>query len=121
MRTQSKTPTFRLRALARILRRRLPNVASEGHAESARRAVADALGDFGNAALIAAKEVLRERHAPGEHDFMRRTIARMAESTGPGTRSGDVAEAVWRAATDPSTPMHIPAGADAVQWAAEAR
>jgi short-subunit dehydrogenase len=54
-------------------------------------------------------------------DFMKRTIARMAESTGPGTRSSDVAEAVWRAATDPSTPMHIPAGADAVQWAAEAR
>lgn len=54
-------------------------------------------------------------------DFMRRAIARMAESTGPGTRSRDVAEAVWRAATDASAPMYIPAGADAEQWAVEAR
>ncbi|NYF20976.1 NAD(P)-dependent dehydrogenase (short-subunit alcohol dehydrogenase family) [Xanthomonas sp. JAI131] len=53
-------------------------------------------------------------------DFMRHTIARMAESTGPGTRMQDVAEAVWRAATDPSAPLYLPAGADAVQWAAEA-
>lgn len=29
------------------------------------------------------------------------------------TRSTDVAEAIWRAATDPSSPMRIPAGADA--------
>jgi NAD(P)-dependent dehydrogenase (short-subunit alcohol dehydrogenase family) len=54
-------------------------------------------------------------------EFMRQTIARMLESVGPGTRSKDVAEAVWRAATDASAPMHIPAGADAEQWAAEAR
>jgi NAD(P)-dependent dehydrogenase (short-subunit alcohol dehydrogenase family) len=53
-------------------------------------------------------------------DFMRRTIARMAESTGPGTRMQDVAEAVWRAATDPSAPLRLPAGADALQWAEEA-
>ncbi len=54
-------------------------------------------------------------------DFMQQTVARMLASTGPGTRAKDVAEAVWHAATDPSAPMHIPAGADAVQWAAEAR
>jgi len=53
-------------------------------------------------------------------EFMRQAIARMQASTGPGTRSADVAEAVWRAATDPFAPMRIPAGADAVQWAAEA-
>ena len=53
-------------------------------------------------------------------DFMRQTMARMRASTGVGTRSADVAEAVWRAATDPSSPMKIPAGADAVQWAREA-
>ncbi|WP_420008913.1 SDR family oxidoreductase [Xanthomonas sacchari] len=53
-------------------------------------------------------------------DFMRHTIARMADSTGAGTRMQDVAEAVWRAATDPSAPLYLPAGADAVQWAAEA-
>lgn len=33
------------------------------------------------------------------------------------TRSLDVAEAVWFAATDPSSPVHIPAGADAVALA----
>jgi len=44
----------------------------------------------------------------------------------PATSSGwesdayDVAEAVWRAATDASTPMRLPAGADAVAWAAQA-
>jgi len=32
---------------------------------------------------------------------------------GPVTYALDVAEAVWRAATDPSTPLFIPAGADA--------
>jgi NAD(P)-dependent dehydrogenase (short-subunit alcohol dehydrogenase family) len=32
----------------------------------------------------------------------------------PVTQSIDVAEAVWRAATDPSAPTRIPAGADAV-------
>ncbi len=34
------------------------------------------------------------------------------------TRSADVAEAVWRAATDPSCPMRLPAGADAAAEAA---
>jgi NAD(P)-dependent dehydrogenase (short-subunit alcohol dehydrogenase family) len=53
-------------------------------------------------------------------EFMKQTIARMMASTGPGTRATDVAEAVWRAATDPTSPLRIPAGADAVQWAAEA-
>ncbi len=33
------------------------------------------------------------------------------------TRPADVVEAVWRAATDPSAPMRIPAGADAVALA----
>src|ERR1700723_1762145 len=31
----------------------------------------------------------------------------------------DVTEAVWRAANDPSSPMRIPAGADAVEWAGQ--
>jgi NAD(P)-dependent dehydrogenase (short-subunit alcohol dehydrogenase family) len=54
-------------------------------------------------------------------EFMKQAIARMVASTGPGTRATDVAEAVWFAATDPSAPLHIPAGTDALQWAAEAR
>jgi NAD(P)-dependent dehydrogenase (short-subunit alcohol dehydrogenase family) len=36
------------------------------------------------------------------------------QSGGDVTYSRDVAEAVWRAATDPSCPMRLPAGADAV-------
>lgn len=35
------------------------------------------------------------------------------------TRAPHVAEAVWRAATDPSCPMRLPAGADAKAWAEE--
>lgn len=37
----------------------------------------------------------------------------------PVTHAADVARAVWRAATDPSAPMHIPAGADAVALAGQ--
>jgi short-subunit dehydrogenase len=33
------------------------------------------------------------------------------------TRSLDVAQAVWRAAIDPSSPLRIAAGADAIAWA----
>lgn len=40
------------------------------------------------------------------------------ENPGDVTRPTDVAEAVWRAATDPSAPMRLPAGADAVALAA---
>ena len=35
------------------------------------------------------------------------------------THGEDVAEAVWRAATDPASPLKIAAGADAVAWAQE--
>jgi NAD(P)-dependent dehydrogenase (short-subunit alcohol dehydrogenase family) len=34
-----------------------------------------------------------------------------------GTAASDVAEAVWRAVTDPASPMRIPAGADAIAMA----
>jgi len=68
-----------------------------------------------------ARSGLRGFHDPVYGQFMQDTIARMANSVGPGTRSRDVAEAVWRAATDPAAPLYIPAGADAEQWAAEAR
>ena len=39
------------------------------------------------------------------------------QQDGPVTHSSDVAEAVWRAATDPSCPMRLPAGADTVALA----
>lgn len=43
----------------------------------------------------------------------------LEESDEPTTESMDVAKAVWRAATDPASPMRLPAGADAVNWAKE--
>ena len=42
------------------------------------------------------------------------------QEDGPVTTARDVAEAVWRAATDPACPMKLPAGADAMILAAEA-
>jgi NAD(P)-dependent dehydrogenase (short-subunit alcohol dehydrogenase family) len=44
----------------------------------------------------------------------------MRDPSRPVTQAGDVAEAVWRAATDASVPMRLPAGADAVLWAKDA-
>ena len=41
-------------------------------------------------------------------------FAAVQDSTSAVTYAGDVAEAVWRAVTDPASPMKIPAGADAV-------
>lgn len=45
----------------------------------------------------------------------------MMESAGDGpvTTGSDVAEAVYRAATDPGCPVVLPAGADAVAWSME--
>lgn len=68
-----------------------------------------------------ARNHLRGDDDPVYGEFFRQTLARMREATGPGTHSKDVAEAVWRAATDASAPLRIPAGADAVAWAAEVR
>ncbi len=47
-------------------------------------------------------------------DLATQVLGRMQESGGLITQSRDVAEAIWRAATDPSCPMRLPAGADAV-------
>ncbi|WP_018699587.1 SDR family NAD(P)-dependent oxidoreductase [Amorphus coralli] len=44
-------------------------------------------------------------------------FAAWQQEAGDLTLSGDVAEAVWRAATDPACPMRLPAGADAVALA----
>ncbi|MGH8778444.1 SDR family oxidoreductase [Paraburkholderia sp.] len=53
-------------------------------------------------------------------DLVKEVLARFADTSSPATHAQDVAEAVWRAATDPSSPMRIPAGADAEAWMAEA-
>lgn len=50
--------------------------------------------------------------------FAQGVLARMmGQGTGPITRPADVAEAVWRAVTDPSCPLRLPAGADALELA----
>ena len=58
---------------------------------------------------------------PGYAEFVQKALARLMDPSAPTTRVQDVVEAVWRAATDPSAPLRIPAGADAVAWSAEAR
>lgn len=49
--------------------------------------------------------------------FAQGVIAAMRTPDAPKTQSLDVAEAVWRAATDPVAPSRLPAGADAVALA----
>lgn len=50
-------------------------------------------------------------------DFVQRTMADMQRAaTGDVTTARDVAQAVFRAATDPECPMILPAGADAIAW-----
>ena len=49
-------------------------------------------------------------------DVAAQVFARLQQPTEEITRAPDVAEAVWRAATDPTCPMRLPAGADAVAW-----
>jgi len=70
---------------------------------------------FGDTARSHAQGLDHEAYA----DLVKSVFARFGEP-GPITHAQDVAEAVWRAVNDPSSPMRIPAGADAVSWA-EAR
>jgi NAD(P)-dependent dehydrogenase (short-subunit alcohol dehydrogenase family) len=65
----------------------------------------------------------RERMAAGFPDAyaeLAQAVFQGWQTTEEFTRSPDVAEAVWRAVTDPAAPMVMPAGADAVTWLAEA-
>jgi NAD(P)-dependent dehydrogenase (short-subunit alcohol dehydrogenase family) len=63
---------------------------------------------------------LRGLDYPDYKPLIEGMIANFREDSGPVTHAGDVAEAVWRAATDANAPLRIPAGADAVQWMTEA-
>jgi NAD(P)-dependent dehydrogenase (short-subunit alcohol dehydrogenase family) len=54
-------------------------------------------------------------------ELVQEVFARLTDTSSPVTHAQDVAEAVWRAVTDPSSSMRIPAGADAQAWATEAR
>lgn len=68
-----------------------------------------------------AMQHLRGLDVPDYKPFIERIIAGMRDSAGPVTHADDVAQAIWRAATDPSTPLRIAAGADAELWMAETR
>lgn len=54
-------------------------------------------------------------------DLAKKFMEGWAETDRPTTQASDVAEAIWLAATDPSTPIRLPAGADAVEWASSAK
>jgi NAD(P)-dependent dehydrogenase (short-subunit alcohol dehydrogenase family) len=66
----------------------------------------------------ARKHLLGMDH-PAYAPIFERTLARFQDTSGPITYAPDVAQAIWRAATDPHAPMRIAAGADAEQWMAE--
>jgi NAD(P)-dependent dehydrogenase (short-subunit alcohol dehydrogenase family) len=55
---------------------------------------------------------------PEAYAELARTVFARWEQSSAVTRSLDVAEAVWRAANEASSPGRIAAGADAVSWAA---
>jgi NAD(P)-dependent dehydrogenase (short-subunit alcohol dehydrogenase family) len=63
---------------------------------------------------------LRGLDNPDYAPMIQATVARMRDTSGPMTHVADVTAAIWRAATDPSAPLRIAAGADAELWMAEA-
>lgn len=64
---------------------------------------------FGSNALV--RPQAEDQSAYSE--LAQRVFASFRDSSGPITEGQDVAEAVWRAVTDPSAPMRIAAGKDA--------
>lgn len=67
-----------------------------------------------------ARPHLRGLDDPDYAPLIQQFVKAVQDDTGPVTHGLDVAEAVWRAATDPSAPLRIPGGADAELWMAEA-
>jgi NAD(P)-dependent dehydrogenase (short-subunit alcohol dehydrogenase family) len=67
-----------------------------------------------------AREHMHGMDHPAYAPLFERVLARFRDTSGPITHAPDVAEAIWRAATDPNTAIRIAAGADAEQWMAEA-
>jgi NAD(P)-dependent dehydrogenase (short-subunit alcohol dehydrogenase family) len=55
---------------------------------------------------------------PAEYAALRDSLFAGMRTPGPVTHAEDVAQAVWRAVTDPAAPMRIPAGTDAEALAA---
>ena len=61
----------------------------------------------------------RMRSIPDAYSELAQNVfAEWTQSSEPLTQASDVVEAVWRAANDPSCPIRLPAGADAVALAA---
>jgi NAD(P)-dependent dehydrogenase (short-subunit alcohol dehydrogenase family) len=71
--------------------------------------------DFGKTALGRLQQ--EGGFPPAYSDFANAQLAAMRQPGAPKTYSSDVTEAIWFAATDPSAPHRIPAGADAVALA----
>lgn len=67
-----------------------------------------------------AREYIHGMDHPAYTPLFERVLASFQDTSLPVTHAPDVAEAIWRAATDPKTPMRTAAGADAEQWMAEA-
>ena len=72
---------------------------------------------FGATARARSQGAIPEAYA----DWASQVFSAAAQAASAVTTATDVAEAVWRAATDPSSPVRIPAGADAVALASGAR
>ncbi len=64
-----------------------------------------------------ARSRMRDGFPDAYADLVQRVFAGMGQASSDVTHSRDVAQAVWRAATDPACPMRLPAGADAVALA----
>ncbi len=64
---------------------------------------------------------LRGRDNADYAPMINSVLASIRETSGPLTHSSDVAEVVWRVASDPSSPLRTAAGADAEAWMAEAK
>jgi len=61
---------------------------------------------------------LMQDDVPADYAPLRDSLFAGMRAPGPVTHAEDVAQAVWRAVTDPAAPMRIPAGADAEALAA---
>lgn len=79
------------------------------------RAPSTAFGTNARASMAEGGVHVPEPYAP----FVEQTLAAFMAYEGPVTTSDEVAEAVWRAVTEPSSPLVAPAGADAVAMAAD--
>jgi NAD(P)-dependent dehydrogenase (short-subunit alcohol dehydrogenase family) len=66
-----------------------------------------------------AREHLHGADHPAYAKLFEQVLARFQDTSVPITHAPDVAEAIWRAATDPQTPLRTAAGADAELWMAE--